>query len=1188
MAADKGKADKVKARARGHKTSSNAGASADSAPASGEGFVFQVSEMLARTILADRTDLAGNLSGRTCSGAAAPPEPQEASMPPPRWADAPADANCETGPPPVDGMDPQWFRRGAPTSEQSTKVKSQVSTESGRGSGQTPKKGGKRDVKEKGRKTRTPMKTPSKPGDVDEKENPSFGMNSGASGFESTGFAAAGAGVGGGFVFKPPPATGVGAGSGGAGPQGAKGFETSPGLWAAARLQSLGCSKAAAFAFVASVGAAAGDDDAKTGGFGAKTGGFGLRGFGGFGSAVFESSATTATTAESARKDASVGASMSAASAASATETGAAGMWGAASFGAGSSTSAGSGSGAAPACPTDSSTPGIGDTAKGFDFTTPKQLRGKGFRFTDPTARADTATAAGGGTGSFCFSSPPSSSAAPTRRTPGNRSRRRDASGKMSPTKDAKAYASFRPEDEEGVSGNTRGATTSGKGKSGGGFAFHTPFKTQEMHAERHSDHHVDECRLPAGFAWSSDEDQTAFRKLARMAGFDAAAALLARNPQTPPSKLLAKVTPKMQSQSAAMPHKRDSPGFGDASVPDCGRVPNESGFAFRTPLRSGGGKQQDGFAFHTPFGKGRQGGSGVGGFGMMGEDEKTKERAAEGVGSEMTEEGACTRCGALKDTGNAAFRRGDWRAAVKAYAQGAALAAEVLARVYRLVDDGTSLQLHSAAPTLCWSLCNVPLAQLASVLYSNGANALDKLGRRHEALTQCRSALRYNSGNTKAAVRAAQCAMTLGMFDDAMEFYRRALALEVPNVQPELVKAERMSDDTRKAAELLAQDKGARAKVCLRDARAAAPQSPWVLRLSAEAHLQCHEFDEARALCRDLQSALQDREGGAGALGGGGGQGVARDVAQGVSSTIASVLLARALCGLGLVDDARQALEKSLGSGQGAAEVDASDAEQVQAAELLKQVRAMERAKREANQIFSRGAIMQARDKYTEALELCAWARGFNAQLLSNRGACNLKLAAYQKVVEDCSSALDLQPKYIKALLHRARAYLQLQAYADAATDLERVVDLDPSQGPSLAGDIASARGKANTAGQDYYALLGVSEDASDAEIKKAYRKMALQHHPDKIKAAGAEAEARAERHFKLLGEAYSILSDAKKRRDYDDERQYGHGATPRRGRNPYDEYGSESWRGDRGFGRKGGGFSRSSRRPYSGANRW
>jgi hypothetical protein len=60
------------------------------------------------------------------------------------------------------------------------------------------------------------------------------------------------------------------------------------------------------------------------------------------------------------------------------------------------------------------------------------------------------------------------------------------------------------------------------------------------------------------------------------------------------------------------------------------------------------------------------------------------------------------------------------------------------------------------------------------------------------------------------------------------------------------------------------------------------------------------------------------------------------------------------------------------------------------------------------------------------QALKLCPWASTFNAQLLSNRGACNLKLNNYDKVIEDCSAALDLLPGYVKALLHRARAYLQ------------------------------------------------------------------------------------------------------------------------------------------------------------------
>lgn len=62
-----------------------------------------------------------------------------------------------------------------------------------------------------------------------------------------------------------------------------------------------------------------------------------------------------------------------------------------------------------------------------------------------------------------------------------------------------------------------------------------------------------------------------------------------------------------------------------------------------------------------------------------------------------------------------------------------------------------------------------------------------------------------------------------------------------------------------------------------------------------------------------------------------------------------------------------------------------------------------------------------------------------------------------------------------------------------------------------------------------DYYEILGVSKDAGDTELKKAYRKMALQFHPDKNKAPGA-AEA-----FKAIGNAFAVLSDADKRKQYD-----------------------------------------------------
>lgn len=69
----------------------------------------------------------------------------------------------------------------------------------------------------------------------------------------------------------------------------------------------------------------------------------------------------------------------------------------------------------------------------------------------------------------------------------------------------------------------------------------------------------------------------------------------------------------------------------------------------------------------------------------------------------------------------------------------------------------------------------------------------------------------------------------------------------------------------------------------------------------------------------------------------------------------------------------------------------------------------------------------------------------------------------------------------------------------------------------------------------KDYYGVLELHKGATDIEIKKAYRKMAMKYHPDKNSGASAEAECK----FQEVGEAYDVLSDKEKRATFD---QYGY----------------------------------------------
>jgi len=69
----------------------------------------------------------------------------------------------------------------------------------------------------------------------------------------------------------------------------------------------------------------------------------------------------------------------------------------------------------------------------------------------------------------------------------------------------------------------------------------------------------------------------------------------------------------------------------------------------------------------------------------------------------------------------------------------------------------------------------------------------------------------------------------------------------------------------------------------------------------------------------------------------------------------------------------------------------------------------------------------------------------------------------------------------------------------------------------------------------KDYYKILGISKDAGEDELKKAYKKRAMIHHPDRHSNATEAEKKEQEKKFKEVGEAYSVLSDPKKRARYD-----------------------------------------------------
>ncbi|KAI0758959.1 protein prenylyltransferase [Fomes fomentarius] len=222
-------------------------------------------------------------------------------------------------------------------------------------------------------------------------------------------------------------------------------------------------------------------------------------------------------------------------------------------------------------------------------------------------------------------------------------------------------------------------------------------------------------------------------------------------------------------------------------------------------------------------------------------------------------------------------------------------------------------------------------------------------------------------------------------------------------------------------------------------------------------------------------------------------------------------------------------------------------------AMKLRKRIKDVERLKEEGNVAFKTGKLSEAADKYGEAIDRIgsdeAEGEGgqIRAMLLSNRATTLVKLGRYEDALADTEASLLLNPTSFKALRTRARIHLHMENYDASIADFKSAIeqagfencdaDVRALKSELKKAEVALKRSKT----KDYYKILGVERDCTDAEVRKAYRRESLKHHPDK----GGDEEK-----FKLVVEAHGVLSDPQKRQRYDlgedDDEGMGNGMGP------------------------------------------
>lgn len=410
----------------------------------------------------------------------------------------------------------------------------------------------------------------------------------------------------------------------------------------------------------------------------------------------------------------------------------------------------------------------------------------------------------------------------------------------------------------------------------------------------------------------------------------------------------------------------------------------------------------------------------------------------------------------------------------------------------YKAQNYQAAIKLYSDAISLCPD---------SAAYYSNRAACHMMLLNYTSALADSRTAIRIDPKFEKAYVRIAKCCTALG---DVIGTEQAIKKLEEIDPKNSAIRSEQQS-----CQQLRTLEKTAQTQYENQSWRNVVYYLDNALKIAPA----CLKYKLMKAECLAFLGRTDE----------------AVDIAVGVmkiDTTSADAIYIRGLC-LYYSDN----LDKSILHFERALQLDPDHKK----AKAMRNKSKLLKEKKEAGNVhFKAGRYREAQTIYTDALEIDPMNKDMNSKLYYNRALVNSKIGNLRDAIADCTKVLEINSLYLKALLLRARCNNDMEKYEECVADYEAAFQIQKTtEIKNLLRDAKFALKKSKR--KDYYKILGVNKNSSEDEIKKAYRKKALVHHPDRHANSTPEQRKVEELKFKEIGEAYAILSDPRKKMRYD-----------------------------------------------------